>query len=513
MKKITVLICTLQISSLFGQGVLISDQSAVQTPDPAAILELESTTKGFLPPRLTTVQRDGLPQPIPVGLRIFNLDSGCENFYNGNSWRQICGECDFAAPFASSNSPVCSGSSIDLAATSIPGATYSWTGPAGFSSSDQNPILTNVAAENAGLYSVVATKNGCSSPPSYTTVSVSSAPENPIASNLGPVCVGYIVSFFSSGTSAFSYNWNGPNGFVSNQQNFTLPTSSLSDAGIYTVTVSSPGCSSVQSSTSLSLHTVPGTPTALIADAGNGQASLVFSAPSSGGSPITGYTITVIPGYTTVFTNNPSVIINGLTNGTAYSFTVVAHNECGTSIQSAPSNTVTPNVPSGCSSSAAYAYKIADDLWLCAPDNITGNNNFMELATACNNSANFFLATVGPMTRRGLPTQGQISGPMASAHAAGFDFATTGHPTRFFQWNRSITPYETTSCGSGGTGYIYTQENISGSNWLALVDGNENHLRDWPAANCTEVSYHTLISLCQDASADPVSYVYDYRWR
>jgi hypothetical protein len=43
--------------------------------DPAALLELESTTKGLLLPRMTSAQRDALPMDTsPVGLLIYNTD-------------------------------------------------------------------------------------------------------------------------------------------------------------------------------------------------------------------------------------------------------------------------------------------------------------------------------------------------------------------------------------------------------------------------------------------------------
>src|SRR5688500_1196562 len=44
-----------------------------------------------------------------------------------------------AAPAAASNSPVCIGSTINLSASLIAGATYSWTGPSAFTSALQNP--------------------------------------------------------------------------------------------------------------------------------------------------------------------------------------------------------------------------------------------------------------------------------------------------------------------------------------------------------------------------------------
>ncbi|TCC96935.1 beta strand repeat-containing protein [Pedobacter hiemivivus] len=61
---------------------------------------------------------------------------------------------------AGSNSPVCAGTTLNLTATTVAGATYSWTGPNGFTSSLQNPGLTFSAAY-AGIYTVQATVAGC----------------------------------------------------------------------------------------------------------------------------------------------------------------------------------------------------------------------------------------------------------------------------------------------------------------------------------------------------------------
>ena len=77
--------------------------------------------------------------------------------------------------------------------------------------------------------------------------------------------------------------------------------------------------------------TVPGSPTSVSAIAGNAQASVSFSAPSSdGGSAITGYTVTSSPGGLTGTGAASPISVTGLTNGTAYTFTVTATNAIGT---------------------------------------------------------------------------------------------------------------------------------------------------------------------------------------
>jgi gliding motility-associated-like protein/uncharacterized repeat protein (TIGR01451 family) len=75
---------------------------------------------------------------------------------------------------AGSNSPIITGNSIYLTAQTVPGGTYTWTGPNGYTSSVQNPIILSASAANAGLYSLTIMANGCTSLPSTVSVVVNS---------------------------------------------------------------------------------------------------------------------------------------------------------------------------------------------------------------------------------------------------------------------------------------------------------------------------------------------------
>ena len=88
--------------------------------------------------------------------------------------------------------------------------------------------------------------------------------------------------------------------------------------------------------------TVPATPAAPTATRGNQLATLTFSAPANGGSPITGYTATSTPGGVTASGAASPLTVTGLTNGTPYTFTVRATNAVGDSAESPASNSVTP---------------------------------------------------------------------------------------------------------------------------------------------------------------------------
>jgi Domain of unknown function (DUF1929)/Fibronectin type III domain len=94
----------------------------------------------------------------------------------------------------------------------------------------------------------------------------------------------------------------------------------------------------------------PAAPTAVTATAGNGSASVTWTAPNDGGSPVTSYTVTPyaagIPQAATTVTGSPpatSAAIMGLANGASYTFTVTAANSVGTGPASAASNAVTPS--------------------------------------------------------------------------------------------------------------------------------------------------------------------------
>jgi hypothetical protein len=89
--------------------------------------------------------------------------------------------------------------------------------------------------------------------------------------------------------------------------------------------------------------TVPGAPSIGTATGGNASASVTFTAPgSNGGSAILDYTVTSSPGGFTATGAGSPLTVSGLTNGTAYTFTVKARNAVGLSAASAASNSVTP---------------------------------------------------------------------------------------------------------------------------------------------------------------------------
>src|SRR5690606_37128706 len=108
---------------------------------------------------------------------------------------------------------VCAGQGLQLSASSSAGATYAWSGPNGFSSTLQNPLIPSATAAMSGDYTVIASLGTCASAPVTVTATVNPVPATPTVSNTGPVCAGSPLSFTVTNPMAGAvYNWKLPNG-------------------------------------------------------------------------------------------------------------------------------------------------------------------------------------------------------------------------------------------------------------------------------------------------------------
>jgi uncharacterized protein (TIGR02145 family) len=85
MKSKIALLITVLSSTSYSQNSGIG----TTTPDASAALDVYSTSKGVLLPRLTTSEKNAIANPA-TGLMVYNTDSNCLETYNENTWTNMC---------------------------------------------------------------------------------------------------------------------------------------------------------------------------------------------------------------------------------------------------------------------------------------------------------------------------------------------------------------------------------------------------------------------------------------
>jgi PGAP1-like protein/IPT/TIG domain/Bacterial TSP3 repeat len=164
--------------------------------------------------------------------------------------------CEFVEPpTVSSNAPLCPGQGLQLTATGLAGATYSWNGPNGFSSNLQNPTLPQATTAASGVYTVTLQAGSCSLAASTTVVV--SAPAGPAPANSGPACAGQNVQLTAAGIANATYQWSGPGGYASSAQNPVLAAAPAAASGAYSVTATVNGCVSQAATTNVVVRSLP----------------------------------------------------------------------------------------------------------------------------------------------------------------------------------------------------------------------------------------------------------------
>lgn len=157
----------------------------------------------------------------------------------------------------SANGSLCKGQTINLSTPNINGAIFKWTGPNGFTSSDQNPSIPNADVFHSGIYSVTATANSCTSLPKTVAVTVTAIPNISLVNNNGPVCEGKQILLTTPDIPGATFTWSGPNGFTSTQQNPVINAAVAGNAGIYSVTATINSCASSPAITTLAINSTP----------------------------------------------------------------------------------------------------------------------------------------------------------------------------------------------------------------------------------------------------------------
>ncbi len=177
--------------------------------------------------------------------------------------------------------------------------------------------------------------------------------------------------------------------------------------------------------------TAPGTPTGISASGGNGSATLSFTAPTNtGGSAITGYTVTALPGGITATGTSSPITVTGLTNGVAYTYTVTATNAVGAGTSSGASSAVTspitaPGTPTTISASGGNG---SATLSFTAPTNTGGSAITGYIVTASPGGITA-TGTSSPITVTGLTNGVAYTYTVTATNAVGAGTSSTATVT------------------------------------------------------------------------------------
>lgn len=210
----------------------------------------------------------------------------------------------------SNTGPVCEDDSITFTLNpGTTGATYSWSGPQGFSASTKDAGRNNTVPVYSGWYYVDVDLNGCVSHDSVNATINPRATEPNLTSG-GKICAGetLVINASNAGTGA-TYSWAGPTGFTSNSQNVARTNIQVQDTGLYTVTAVIGNCAATP--VSVRISNINPTPFVVIQTSPGdtlcqGDAVVMSALPNNfGGTPqFTWFVNTQVVGTGSVYTSN-----------------------------------------------------------------------------------------------------------------------------------------------------------------------------------------------------------------
>ena len=338
----------------FAQVGINTDNSA---PDGSAILDAKSTSKGFLPPRMNTVQRDAIASPA-TGLVIFNTDCIDIQLFNGAGWVPIGDAGMLANPgsIAGNSTPCSNTTGVVYSISSVPGATgYNWKVPLGaLITSGQGTTAITVTFGTVGGVICVSAYNTCfKSNMSCMNIAILPSPSTPTAGTHIPATT-QIIWNWNAASDATGYRFNTVDNYATATDMGTAITKTetgLTCLTPYTRYVWSYNSSCGHSPSTLLTQTTPGTvlnsPTTGIHIPSLNQIIWKWNAVAGA----TGYKWSAVNDFANAVDVSSSLLVveTGLTCNTTYSRFVWAYHNCGVSSSAILTQSTTMNLPIGIS--------------------------------------------------------------------------------------------------------------------------------------------------------------------
>ncbi len=395
-----------------------------------------------------------------------------------------------SAPTLSSNTPVCAGDTKWLFSTAVAGATYSWSGPLGFTSALQNPIRTNSTVPMGGTYSLLVTAANSCTVTTSTTVVVNPTPSVSASSN-SPVCANSNINLSSvpaGGAGGYGYLWSGPSSYSNATQNPTITNVSAANAGTYTIRVTDLNGCSATASTAVVVNARPSvtagsnTPVCQTFNVnltstpsgGNGSYSYLWSGPNSFGSntqnpsiigattAATGvYTVTVTDGNTCTATANTSVTVvskPATPTATATPNPICTGQTLNLSVSGLGGATFSWVGPNGFTSALANP--------TVASITTAGAGVYKVVQTASGCTSDTATVTVVVNTTPNAPTAAATPNPICSGNT--LSLTATGQPGASYNWTGPNAFSSTTqnptiaTITTAGTGLYSVTQTVSG---------------------------------------------------
>ena len=224
-------------------------------------------------------------------------------------------------------------------------------------------------------------------------------------------------------------------------------TPSVDTAGIVDVAVTTVGGTATASGAFTYNAVAPAAPTVGDVTPGNGSATVTWTPGLTGGAPIDSFTVTATPGGATCTVTAPATTctVSNLTNGTPYTFTVLASNSQGPGDPSAPSATATPQKPATNEAISGY--------WLA-----TSNGAVLTNGSAVSYGSAAGLALTAPIVAL-APTPDRHGYWLVGSDGGVFSYGDAGFfgSTGAIHLNKPIVGMASTSDGQGY--------------WLVAADG------------------------------------------